>query len=82
MELLDASCAHDRLPLSVVVILRGDMAQLVALGKHGVRQRVQRQCPCTVSLPTVGVSWIVQGTRSIVAMSVLALQHQGSRYGD
>ena len=50
MDLLDAPCAHNRLPLSVVVILRGNMAQLVALGKHGVRQRVQRQCPCTVSL--------------------------------
>ena len=50
MDLLDAPCAHNRLPLSVVVILRGDMAQLVALGKHGVRQRIQWQCPCTVSL--------------------------------
>lgn len=41
---------HNRLPLSVIIILRGNPVELVTLGKHGVRQRVQRQCPCTVSL--------------------------------
>lgn len=50
MELLDAPCTHNRLPLSVIIILRGNPVELVALGKYSVRQRVQRQCPCTVSL--------------------------------
>ena len=40
--LLDTSCTHDSLLLSVVVIVRGPLTELFASGEYGVCQRVER----------------------------------------